>query len=534
MSIIQVSDLNFCYPGSFAPVFNHLSFCFDSRWRLGLVGRNGRGKTTLLKLLSGALQGSGRIVSALQFDYFPFPTEDNLPALTCMKQAVAPFAQWEQEMEALLEQGDEASLLRWGELQQQYALHDGYIIEELLKAEADKMQVDPRELHRPLATFSPGQRTRLLLAAMFLRKNRFLLIDEPTNHLDSPGRRTTADYLRSKQGFILVSHDRWFLDQTADHIAALHKTGLHIEQGNYGSYRQNKALRDAFELEQNQRLKGEINRLQQTALEKANWSARVESTKIGGGPTDRGRIGHLAAKAMKRSLTIQTRIDRKIEEKQTLLKDLEYASSLSLHPLPHPARVLWRLHQACAGYPGQPVLNNLTLELHQGMHLSVAGPNGAGKSTFLKLLTGALPLLDGQMTRASGLIISQMPQQAQGLDGSPQELARREGLDESYFLMLLRKLDFPREAFERDMRSYSMGQRKKVLLAAAMARQAHVYIWDEPLNYLDLESREQVEEMLCHCPATLIFVEHDQQFCDRVATHQLDVSRNILRDLLPQ
>ena len=204
---------------------------------------------------------------------------------------------------------------------------------------------------------------------------------------------------------------------------------------------------------------------------------------------------------------------------------MEYASALSLHPLTHPAKVLWRLHQASAGYDGRPVFEGLTLELQQGMHLNVTGPNGAGKSTFLKLITGELPLLGGQMTRASGLIISQMPQQAQDLAGTPQSLARREGLDESYFLMLLRKLDFPREAFERDMSGYSMGQRKKVLLAAAMAKPAHVYIWDEPLNYLDLESREQVEEMLAQCPATLIFVEHDQRFVERVACHILDVRR---------
>lgn len=525
MSVIQVSNLSFSYPGSYTPVFEGLDFTFDSRWRLGLVGRNGRGKTTLLKLLSGALQGSGRMVSNLQFDYFPFPVDESLPALACMKQAVAPFEQWEREMDELIRQGSEQALLRWGELQQQYALSDGYIIEDLLKAEADKMRVDPGELNRPLNSFSPGQRTRLLLAAMFLRKNRFLLIDEPTNHLDAPGRQAAANYLRGKQGFILVSHDRWFLDQTVDHIAALEKTALRIEQGNYSSYRENKALRDAFEIEQNQKLKTEINRLQQTAMEKAAWSNAVENTKIGNGPTDRGRIGHLAAKAMKRSLTIQTRIDRKIEEKQGLLKDLEYASALSLHPLTHPAKVLWRLHQASAGYDGRPVFEGLTLELQQGMHLNVTGPNGAGKSTFLKLITGELPLLGGQMTRASGLIISQMPQQAQDLAGTPQNLARREGLDESYFLMLLRKLDFPREAFERDMSGYSMGQRKKVLLAAAMAKPAHVYIWDEPLNYLDLESREQVEEMLAQCPATLIFVEHDQRFVERVASHILDVRR---------
>ena len=142
MSVIQVSNLSFSYPGSYTPVFEGLDFTFDSRWRLGLVGRNGRGKTTLLKLLSGALQGSGRMVSNLQFDYFPFPVDESRPALDCMKQAVAPFEQWEREMDELIRQGSEQALLRWGELQQQYALSDGYIIEDLLKAEAGKMRVD--------------------------------------------------------------------------------------------------------------------------------------------------------------------------------------------------------------------------------------------------------------------------------------------------------------------------------------------------------------------------------------------------------
>ena len=518
MSLIQFRDLSFTYPGSYTPVFTNAGADLDSEWRLGLVGRNGRGKTTLLYLLCGQLKGTGTIEKQVTMDYFPYDMETGMDALHCMRNAIAPFDAWAQEMDALIAGGSEADLERWGELQQLFANHDGYQIDELIMREADRLEIDPVELSRPIETFSPGEVTRLKIAAMFLRRNPFPLIDEPTNHLDSEGRRVVARYLKKRPGFILVSHDRRFLDETVDHIMALNKKGIRIEQGNYSSYRENKRLRDEFEIEQNARLVTEIGRLEQTGREKAEWSDKVEATKIGAHSADRGRVGHLAAKAMKRSLAIRTRIDRKIEEKKELLHDLEYASPLSLHPLEHPARVLMRLHEVSAGYDERTVIDRLTLDIVQGDRIAIVGPNGAGKSTLLKLLIGELKPTAGRVSKVGDLKIAYLPQLTDQLRGSPRELAAAEGLDLSYYLMLLRKLDFPREAFERDMRDYSMGQRKKVLLAACLAQSAHLYVWDEPLNYIDLESREQVEEMLARSEATMVFVEHDAMFAERIAT----------------
>ena len=518
MSIIQVQNLSFTYPGAYVPVFKDLTFAMSTDWRLGLVGRNGRGKTTLMRLLTGELTGIGQIVSSVQFDLFPVQVDEDQSALACMRSVIAPFDRWERQMDDLLADGSEEALTAWGDIEQEYAAQDGYIINELIEREAERMEIDHGELKRPMKSFSPGERTRLLMAAMFLRKNRFLLIDEPTNHLDMAGREVVAKYLQGRQGFIVVSHDRWFLDQVIDHVMALQKTGIHIEQGNYSSYRTNKALRDQFELEENERLESDIRRLKETAREKAEWSDKVEATKIGYGPTDRGRIGHLAAKMMKRSLAIRTRIDREIEEKEALLHDLEFASDITLNPLPHPAKVYMRLNDVSAGYDGNPVFEDKCLEVEQGDRLMIAGPNGAGKSTLVKLLMGQLQPMSGRFSCASNLVISYMPQQTDGLCGTPVELAEREGLRLDYFLMLLRKLDFRREAFDRDMRGFSMGMRKKVLLAASMSKPAHLYIWDEPLNYIDLESREQIEKMLMKSDATMIFVEHDHTFAENIAS----------------
>ena len=521
---IIIEHLSFTYPGSYTPVFSDLSFSMDTSWRLGLVGRNGRGKTTLLRLLSGELKGQGRIETTARFDCFPFQAQTQGTARHCLREAIAPFEAWEQEMAALLARGDEESLKRWGEIEQLYGAQDGYLIDSLIDREADKMGISPELLERPFLSFSPGERTRLLLCALFLRKNRFLLIDEPTNHLDMRGRDIAAEYLAGKSGFLLVSHDRSFLDRSVDHIMALQKNSIRIEKGNYSSYRANKKAQDEFELAQNERLKKDIRRLNESAREKALWSDKVEASKFGSHPSDRGYIGHKSAKMMKRSLAIENRLQRSVEEKEKLLKDIEYQGSLSLHPLPHPARVLLSALGLSFHYPNGPLLvDGLNLRVTQGQRIAITGCNGAGKSTLLKLLEGRLQPTDGTLSRPGGLIISTLPQEAWQIQGTPFEIAEREGLAADYFLTLLRKFGFPREAFTRDASGFSMGQQKKLLLAASMARPAHLYLWDEPLNYIDLESREQIEDMLAETDATLIFVEHDRQFVERVATEMLNI-----------
>ena len=518
MPLIQIKDLCFTYEGSYTPVFTNFSVNLDTDWRVGLVGRNGRGKTTLLKLLMRQLQGTGTISALQRFDYFPYEVDETQPALVSLRNAIALFDDWAAQMDMLLATGTPEDLQRWGELEHLFAQNGGYEMDELLQREIEKMGIDHTLLSRPFNTFSPGERTRMKIAALFLRKEGYLLIDEPTDHLDAAGRTVLANYLNTKKSFILVSHDRWFLDAVVDHIIALQKTGAAVIQGNYSVYRENKELRDAFELEENERLLSEIDRLDESRKQKATWSDRVEATKIGTHSGDRGRVGHLAAKAMKRSLSIQTRIERKIEERQALLHDIEYASQLLLHPLVHPAKTLMHVQDVSAAYDGHTVFEHKTFTVAQGDRIALQGKNGGGKSTMIRLLLGEQEPVVGNITRVGQLVFSYMPQMVGSVSGTPFDIARENNLQLDYFLMLLRKIDFRREAFERDIASFSLGQQKKVLLAAAMAKPAHIYIWDEPLNYIDLESREQIEDMLLQSAATIIFVEHDQRFTSAVAT----------------
>ncbi len=522
MSIIQVKELYFSYEGSAQPVFSGLDFHMDSSWRLGLVGRNGRGKTTLLRLLAGQLHGQGSIVSSLPFDYFPFPADAARPAREALIDTLAPYTLWEKEMAACLAHPTPQALARYGEVEEAYAARDGYRVRDDLAREAQLLGIPAEELDRPLYSFSPGEQTRLKLAALFLRPGHFLLLDEPTNHLDEDGRALVAGYLRRKAGLMVVSHDRSFLDQVCTHILALEKQGARVVSGNYTTYRENKRRQDEFERAQRDRILADIGRLKQSAREKADWSDRVEATKFGadaGG--DRGYIGHKAAKMMKRSKSLENRIERQIEEQESLLKNLEYTSPVKLKPLAHRNPVLLRLENLCFSYDGTPLIEGLSLTMLPGERLALTGKNGAGKTTLLHLIMGLLQPCDGRVWLPRDLVISHLPQTAKGIAGTPREMAQARGLDLTLFFTLLRKFDLPQEHFDRDFSGFSLGQKKKTLVSLSLAQPAHLFLWDEPLNDIDPESREQIEEMLLETNASMVFIEHERAFIDRVATREL-------------
>ena len=495
MSLIQITDLSFTYPGSFDPVFEHCSFQLDTDWKLGFTGRNGRGKTTFLRLLMNEYEYLGSISKSVDCDYFPFPVaQPSLPALDVLEQLHPELEEWR--------------LLR----------------------EMAALSLDETLLTRPFATLSPGEQTKLLLALLFTRENRFLLIDEPTNHLDLAGRELVGRYLNGKRGFILVSHDRAFLDACTDHILSINKTTIEVQRGNFSTWWENKELRDRFELAENEKLKKEIKRLKETAREKAQWSDRAESRKKGAeaakADNKKGWAplqGAKSKKSMARAKAIEGRQQTAIEEKSRLLRDLEESAALKLPQLVYHSDRLLLGRGLSVDYGAGPIFEGLSFELKRGERLALRGKNGSGKSSLLKLVCGEDIPYTGLFERGSRLVISYVPQDASFLRGDLSDYAARCGVDESLFKAILRKLDFSRVQFEKDMADFSAGQKKKVLLARSLCEPAHLHIWDEPLNYIDVISRMQIEELLLKSAPTLLFVEHDKVFCDKIATKTIEL-----------
>lgn len=246
MSLINISNLTFSYEGSFHNIFENVSFQIDTDWKLGFTGRNGRGKTTFLKLLMGKYEYSGTISSNVSFEYFPYDVPDADFFVIDVIHEISPNAQdWE------------------------------------IARELSLLNVSDDLLYRSYSTLSKGEQTKALLAALFLKENSFLLIDEPTNHLDTLGRKTLSDYLKRKHGFILVSHDRVFLDNCIDHILVINKTNIEVQRGNFSSWWRNKEMQDSFERAENEKHKKEISRLTAAAQKTSGWSDRVEKSKNG-------------------------------------------------------------------------------------------------------------------------------------------------------------------------------------------------------------------------------------------------------------
>ena len=490
MSAILIQNLTFAYPGTAQNIFENFSAVLDSDWKLALTGRNGRGKTTLLRLLCQEYEYTGKISAGIRFEYFPYAVDGSLDALSALYVALPDIELWR------------------------------------LKAELNKLGVGEDALERPLSTLSGGERTKVLLAALFAKEDAFPLIDEPTNHLDEAGRKKLSEYLSTKRGFILVSHDRDFLDGCCDHVLALNAEGYELRKGKFSDWWKDKTAADAAEAEKSVRLQKQISALEISAARTFDWADKIEASKNqknSGLRPDKGFVSAGAARMAKRAKVTERRREQAIEEKRSLLKNAEFYGNFKLTPLTFRTQALCSLTHVNFAFGEKNAVRDLTLRVERGERIALKGENGCGKSTVLKLLTGELSPQSGIVQVPSDLSISYLPQNVGGICGTPAEYAAARGAEPSLVMAILNKFNLRSELFSRDIAGYSDGQKKKVALAVALATPAHLYIWDEPLNFIDLVSRIQLEQLILEYRPTLLFVEHDAAFCRNIATRTVEL-----------
>lgn len=491
MSYISIQNLTFSYSGAQDNIFENVSLQIDGSWKLGLIGRNGRGKTTLLNLILGKYEYSGKISSDMEFAYFPYIVDDKDRMTLDVMSEICPQAEdWE-------------------------------FIKEL-----SLLDMDAECLYRDFSTLSNGEQTKALLAALFSGENRFLLIDEPTNHVDEAGRAIICEYLKRKKGFILVSHDAALLDSCIDHVISINRTTIDIQQGNFSSWWENFKRNEQNEITENEKLKKDVRRLSEAARQSAGWSDKVEKRKKGstnsGSRLDKGFVGHKSAKMMQRSKNFENRMQKAAEKKSQLLKDVDRVEPLKMETEVYFKTTLISAKDLAVYYgEGAFLFENLSFEICRGDRAAVIGKNGSGKSTLLKLLMGENIRYQGKVTVGNGLNISYVSQDTSFLKGVASDYAADRGIDLTRFLTILRKLGFEREQFSIPMESMSEGQKKKILIAGSLCEKAHIYLWDEPLNYIDVITRMQIRDVLLEYGPTMLFVEHDTAFRETIATKEI-------------
>lgn len=490
MSTIKVQNLSFQYENQESLIFDDVSFMLDSSWKLALIGRNGKGKTTLLKLLNKDLKCSGTIDIKENTLYFPFTVNSELNAYEIYHDKNNKYEDWRLENEVTL------------------------------------LDLDKSILNKPYKLLSKGEQTKILLSILFLNDHSFLLIDEPTNHLDTNGRNILARYLNSKKGFILVSHDRAFIDKCCDHVLSLERNRINIEQGNFSSWYMNKTNSDNYEINTNEKLKKDIKRLKESAKQKEKWSNSAEEKKLH--PTergfiDRGYLGHKAAKVMKSSKNTQNRMNKAIEEKSKLLKNIEEVEDLKIKQLSNYKGRLIDVSNLSIKYNGDKIFDNVSFYIENEDRVQIKGRNGAGKTSIIKLILGDKIDYLGNVFIHGNMKFSYISQDTSIVKGTIDDFINNNNIDKTLFKTILRKLDFDRDELIKDINELSEGQKKKIMIAKSLSEEANIYIWDEPLNYVDIYTRMQIEKLIIEYKPTLIFIEHDEYFSNTIATKIISI-----------
>lgn len=497
MSNIKISNLSFKYSDSIENIFNNLNLDLDSSWKLGLVGRNGRGKTTFLNLLQGKLQGTGAIQSKLEFNYFPLNVKNKEQLTLYALEEHVQFDQWELERELNL------------------------------------MQVDTNLIWRPFNTLSGGEQTKVLLALSFINKDAFPLIDEPTNHLDEKSRIQVVRYLQKhSQGYIVVSHDRDFLNQITNHILAIEHTEIHLYQGNYASYEDTKEKRDKFNQEKNEKLRGQIKALNESRQRIKGYSLQSENNKKASAhkneihaDINKGFFGHKAAKIMKRSKNIERRMDKDIQDRKGLMTNVESVPELEMNFQPNYHSTLLETRHLDLKVKDKKLFKDLNLIIRNRGIVSLEGKNGDGKSTFLKSILNKSTdvTYQGILNLTNGLRVSYLPQDFVEYSGTLAEFSQKEHLSYEKILNVLRKMGFPRSSFETRIEEMSIGQQKRVSIAKSLVEEADFYLWDEPANYLDVFNQDQLIDVLRKTKPAMLLVEHDEYFISQVASKRIEL-----------
>ncbi|MFT9191501.1 MAG: ribosomal protection-like ABC-F family protein [Liquorilactobacillus sp.] len=507
MGTIQIKNLSFRYDDMVNNIFNQFSLNIDESWKLGLISRNGRGKTTFLNLLLGKYHYYGKIQSNLHFNYFPQRVSNPTKSVVDVLMDVS-------------------------------GLNNSEVWK--IQLEMDRLGLADNLLTRTFSTLSPGEQTKVLLATLFADKETFQLIDEPTNHLDITGRQVVANYLKSKRGFIVVSHDHHFIDQIIDHVLSIDRAKIQLFNGNYDTWQREFDRENQTEKNKNTHLQNEIKRLSTTANQAKHWADNAEkkkSKKAYRGQSnvnlDKGFLSHKSAKVMKRSKSTLQRMEATIDEKKLLLKNIDDVSPLTLNykqPYQHHVLILndFQVQR------NQTILNKpITFDLTKGQRLVLEGPNGLGKTTLIKAILGEKHLIArGSLSFRKEIKVSYLTQEFENISGLLEAYAMQYNVELPMFLNMLRKLGFERSTFTEDLSELSMGQKRKISLARSLCEPANFYIWDEPLNYLDVITRQQIQALILRVQPTMLLIDHDRDFVKTIATEPpIELKKHHLSDV---
>ncbi|MDA1108081.1 MAG: ABC-F family ATPase [Proteobacteria bacterium] len=509
----MISTANITMQFGAKPLFENISVKFGDGNRYGLIGANGCGKSTLMKILGGDLEPTSGNVSVdarerlgkLRQDQFAFEDYTVLDTVIMGHTELWRVKQERDRIYSLPEMSAEDGM-KVAELEHEFAELDGYTAE----ARAGELLMGvgiPVEQHSgPMSAVAPGWKLRVLLAQALFADPEILLLDEPTNNLDINTIRWLEDVLNERDStIIIISHDRHFLNRVCTHMADLDYGELRVYPGNYDEYMTASTLVREQLLSDNAKKKAQITELQTFV---SRFSANASKAK---------------------QATSRARQIEKIK-----LEDVKPSSRVSPFLRFEQEKKLYRLaleaKRICKGFSEIQLLRNLNLMIEAGEHIAVIGPNGIGKTTLLRTLVGELAPDSGTVKGSENINIGYFAQDHAADFATDMNLFdwmsqwKKERDDEQMIRGILGRLLFSQDDIAKSVKIISGGEQGRMLFGKLMLQQPNVLIMDEPTNHLDMESIEALNTALEKYPGTLIFVSHDREFVSSLATRIIELT----------
>ncbi len=526
----------------FTPILKDISFSVNAGERVGLIGPNGCGKTTLFRILTGEIRPDSGHISLtpanLRLGYLPqgFAPPAGLTLGEILQQASNDPEIFEAELARLAT--ELARNPHQPDLQNAY----DQILAKLeapsnlgaLQSVLAAFELDHLPETQPVATLSGGQKTRLSLALVLIANPEFLLLDEPTNHLDIAMLEWLEDWLAEFRGAaLIVSHDRAFLEQTVTKILDLNPEtqSLRIYEGSYSDYIEqiNTELNKQWQNYNDQvaeirKMKRDIAR---TRAQAERTEREASSIRIGGGMMKlKGYKDYqqgIAKKVARKAKSRQKRLDRYLDSDERVEKPKAgWQMKLTFDTPQHLSKDVVRLEELSVGYPGcEPLLTGLSLYIQAGKRIAFTGPNGAGKTTLLRTIAGQLTPVGGSVRLGASVNMGYMSQEQENLDPHQNAVAAIQAIssmDHTDTRNFLHHFLFSGDDPLRPIQQLSYGERARLMLAKLVASGCNFLVLDEPINHLDIPSRERFEQALNQFDGTILAVIHDRYFIQRFAT----------------
>ncbi|HPM00604.1 MAG TPA: ABC-F family ATP-binding cassette domain-containing protein [Candidatus Cloacimonadota bacterium] len=536
MFTIKAEKISYKYDDAIEPIINEISLDIGQNDKIALIGPNGKGKTTLIKLIlkqlhptSGTIHYPKQQINIAYMEQNFVLDEEVSVQEACRSTEIEQMERELVLLEKQLEHDTSPCLIeRYGLLQTQFIEADGYHYAKKCEKILAGLGIDASMINRKLKSLSGGEKTRVQLAKLLVNEPDLLILDEPTNHLDYEMILWLENYVKNyPKGLLFVSHDRSFIDNVANKVIVLERKGYTILKSNYSEYLKTKEEEFNDQMKKYNERQDKISQLKEAAAARRKWASSFqrETGKEGKSYTFE-MVTNPAKQMMRQAKSLEGRI-RVMQESDPIEKPwIEKKRKISFMEDSRISETVFTLKDICKSFNGKIIFNSLNLLVSKQEKIHLKGLNGSGKSTLLKMLLGEILPDSGEILYGSHVKTVYFDQELGNLDQKSTiiDFLLQFNNDHTFVRTMMACLKIEREQVYRVIGTMSTGEQVKVSLASLLVQNANVLLLDEPTNHLDIEARIALENALQEYPGTIIFVSHDRTFIKNLATRVIDLN----------